>query len=119
MCELKKKMKVIGRKGIGFLSENKTCFAYLGLMIVPRLCFASDAMPWDSGIEKLKSNLTGPLPRAGAVISIALGGALYALGQSDVSRMAMKGAFGTAIACGAATLAGFFGADDVSGTLIK
>jgi type IV secretion system protein VirB2 len=31
--------------------------------------------------------------------------------------MAMKGAFGTAIACGAATLAGLFGADNVSGCL--
>jgi type IV secretion system protein VirB2 len=46
-------------------------------------------MPWDSGIDSLKSNLTGPLPRAGAVISIAAGGTLYALGQSDVSRLAM------------------------------
>ena len=42
-----------------------------------------------SGIDALRSNLTGPLPRAGAVISIAAGGTLYALGQSDVSRLAM------------------------------
>lgn len=41
----------------------------------------------------------------------------HALGQSDVSRIAMKGAFGTGIACGAATLAGLFGADSVSGCL--
>lgn len=89
----------------------------MGLMMVSCQCFASTTMPWDSGIERLKANLTGPLPRVGAVISIATGGALYALGQRDVSRLVMKRAFGTAIACGAATLAGFFGAGNVSGGL--
>lgn len=99
------------------VKNNKGMLMYMGLMMMSSHCLASTSMPWDSGIESLKANLTGPLPRAGAVISIATGGALYALGQSDVSRMAMKGAFGTAIACGAATLAGLFGADNVSGCL--
>ncbi len=105
------------RSGWEFIKENKGTFMCMGLMLVSSQCFASTTMPWDSGIESLKSNLTGPLPRAGAVISIAAGGTLYALGQSDVSRIAMKGAFGTGIACGAATLAGLFGADSVSGCL--
>ncbi|WP_029543762.1 TrbC/VirB2 family protein [Selenomonas sp. AB3002] len=113
-----KKMAVTAlRNGWQLIRENKGTFMCLGLMMVSSQCFASTTMPWDSGIESLKSNLTGPLPRAGAVISIAAGGTLYALGQSDVSRLAMKGAFGTAIACGAATLAGLFGADSVSGCL--
>lgn len=105
------------QSGWQFIKENRGTFMCMGLMMVSSQCFASTTMPWDSGIDSLKSNLTGPLPRAGAVISIAAGGTLYALGQSDVSRLAMKGAFGTAIACGAATLAGLFGADSVSGCL--
>ena len=86
--------------GWQMVKNNKGMLMYMGLMMMSSHCLASTSMPWDSGIESLKANLTGPLPRAGAVISIATGGALYALGQSDVSRMAMKGAFGTAIACG-------------------
>ena len=113
--------KTLGKKmvssGWQILKKNKGMLMCMGLMAVSSQCMASTTMPWDSGIESLKANLTGPLPRAGAVISIATGGALYALGQSDVSRLAMKGAFGTAIACGAATLAGLFGADNVSGCL--
>lgn len=105
------------QKGWELIKENRGTFMCMGIMMVSSQCFASTTMPWDSGIDALRSNLTGPLPRAGAVISIAAGGTLYALGQSDVSRMAMKGAFGTAIACGAATLAGLFGADTVSGCL--
>ena len=109
--------KQVLANGYQMVKSNKGILMYMGLMMVSSHCFASTTMPWDSGIESLKSNLTGPLPRAGAVISIATGGALYALGQSDLSRMAMKGAFGMAIACGAATMAGLFGADNVSGCL--
>ena len=108
--------KLIG-KGVNFVKENKTVLLQLTIMMAPSICSASTAMPWDSGITSLKDNLTGPLPKAGAVISIAVGGTLYAIGQSDISRMAMKGAFGTAIACGAATLAGLFGWTDGSGCM--
>ena len=109
--------KNIVSNGWHMIKKNREMLMCMGLMAISSQCMASTAMPWDSGIESLKANLTGPLPRAGAVISIATGCALYALGQSDVSRMVMKGAFGTAIACGAATLAGLFGADNVSGCL--
>ena len=77
------------QSGWQFIKENRGTFMCMGLMLVSSQCFASTTMPWDSGIDSLKSNLTGPLPRAGAVISIAAGGTLYALGQSDVSRLAM------------------------------
>ena len=67
----------------------------------------------NNGWHKVKNNKVILM----CIISIATGGALYALGQRDVSRLVMKRAFGTAIACGAATLAGFFGAGNVSGGL--
>lgn len=105
------------KKSVGFVKENKVALLQVALMVGPSVCSASTAMPWDSGITSLKDNLTGPLPKAGAVISIAVGGTLYAIGQSDISRMAMKGAFGTAIACGAATLAGLFGWSEGSGCI--
>ena len=115
------KANILGKKmlnnGWQLVNKNKGMLMCMGVMMISSQCMASTTMPWDSGIDSLKTNLTGPLPRAGAVISIATGGALYALGQSDISRMAMKGAFGTAIACGTATLAGLFGADNVSGCL--
>jgi len=85
---------------------------------VPAVCGATGTMPWDNGITSLKDNLTGPLPRMGCLIAIAVGGTLYAIGQSDLSRMGMKAAFGTAIACGAATLAGLFGGGEASGCVL-
>lgn len=108
-------IRSITKKSVDFIKNNKVVLLQMAIMVIPRICDASTAMPWDSGVTSLKDNLTGPLPKAGTLISIAIGGTLYALGQSDVSRIAMKGAFGTSIACGAATLAGLFGYSDSSG----
>ena len=103
------------RKGACFVSDNKLVLAEMALMAVPAVCGATGTMPWDSGVTALKENLTGPLPKMGCLIAIAIGGTLYAIGQSDLSRMGMKAAFGTAIATGAASLAGLFGGGEASG----
>jgi type IV secretion system protein VirB2 len=108
----------IASKGLGFVKDNKLVLAEMACMAVPAVCGATGTMPWDNGITSLKDNLTGPLPRMGCLIAIAVGGTLYAIGQSDLSRMGMKAAFGTAIACGAATLAGLFGGGEASGCVL-
>ena len=91
----------------------KVMVAELAFMALPAVCMASN-MPWDSGITSLKENLTGPIPKMACVIAIAVGGSLYAFGQSDIARFGMKAAFGTAIATGAASLSGLFGGGDAS-----
>lgn len=58
--------KQVLANGYQMVKSNKGILMYMGLMMVSSHCFASTTMPWDSGIESLKSNLTGPLPRAGA-----------------------------------------------------
>ena len=52
----------------------------MGLMLVSSQCFASITMPWDSGIDSLKSNLTGPIP---IPLNIAIHGAVIYVTKQD------------------------------------
>lgn len=71
------------KKAGGFLKDNKATLITMGLMMGPQICGATFGgavqtnMPWDSGLTTLQTALTGPIPKAGAVISIASGGAMH------------------------------------------
>ena len=107
------KIQSMAKRGAACIWNHKVMVAELAFMALPAVCMASN-MPWDSGITSLKENLTGPTPKMACVIAIAVGGSLYAFGQSDIARFGMKAAFGTAIATGAASLSGLFGGGDAS-----
>ena len=110
------------KKAGGFLKDNKATLITMGLMMGPQICGATFGgavqtnMPWDSGLTTLQTALTGPIPKAGAVISIASGGALYALGDSQTTKLAMRTCFGTAVCCSAATVAGVFAGGNGTGS---
>ena len=44
--------------GWQMVKNNKGMLMYMGLMMMSSHCLASTSMPWDSGIESLKANLT-------------------------------------------------------------
>ena len=115
-------VKEYARKGIQFLKDNKMAWIQAGILFVPQVAGATlggavqTGMPWDSGLTTLQDALTGPIPKAGAVIAIAAGGALYALGDSQITKLAMRTCFGTAVCCSAATVAGVFAGGQGTGS---
>ena len=115
-------LKEYAMKSIHFIRNNKMACIQAGILLVPQVAGATlggavqTGMPWDSGLTTLQDALTGPIPKAGAVIAIAAGGALYALGDSQITKLAMRTCFGTAICCSAATVAGVFAGGQGTGS---
>lgn len=115
-------IKDYAKKGMKFIKDNKLMLLQAGILLAPQVASATiggavqTGMPWDSGLTTLQTALTGPIPKAGAVIAIAAGGALYALGDSQITKLAMRTCFGTAICCSAATVAGVFAGGQGTGS---
>ena len=82
--------------------------------------FASDiktGMPWDTGVNKLQSSLTGPLPKAGSAISLSTAGLLWMFGESRVTQTAMRVALGSGLALSAPSAVSALSGVTVSGCL--
>jgi type IV secretion system protein VirB2 len=91
--------------------------ATLPILALPRAAAASTAgaaMPWDTPLQNLLSNLTGPTTRALVLIAIVACGLLWAFTRNEEGLKKLgQIAFGGAIALGAVTLVtslGFSGA---------
>lgn len=91
-----------------FVRDNKWCFVQLAVMVSWQgVCGATiggdinTGMPFDSGVNVMQSALTGPLPKAGSVISIATGASMWMFGQGQISQTAIRATLGSGVALGA------------------
>lgn len=99
------------KKSCSFLNENKWCFIQMGVMIsLHSVCSATvgtdinTGMPWDTGINKLQTALTGPIPKAGSAIAIAIAASLWMFGSGgQMTNVAIRTALGSGIALSAPT----------------
>ncbi|MEN6623229.1 MAG: TrbC/VirB2 family protein [Smithella sp.] len=117
--------KTILQKARSFLWNHRidilqlTVFA--AFVVVPHsVGFANDInsnMPWDKGINTLQSALTGPIPRAGAAISVATAAGLWMFGESQITKVGMRVALGSGIALSAPTAVSALSGVTVSGCL--
>lgn len=106
--------KETSKKVWAFARENKVALLQMALMtaaVVPAdTCFATytateATLPWKSGMQTLTKELTGPLPKAGAVIACAASGAMLALGETQgLTKKAIQATFGAGIALGSPSL---------------
>ena len=116
-------MKVVIKKGYQsvkkYVKENKKEMFQLGVMaaivLVPMIdvsvCGASEAptgaeaLPWNKGMNTMKSALTGDIPKAGAVIACAASGIMLAFGESQgMAKKGIQATFGAGIALGAPSM---------------
>lgn len=58
-------------------------FALVMSMLIPEVCFAGDAMPWDEPLTKLMKSLTGPAAMVVCTLVIALTGFTLAFGDTS------------------------------------
>ena len=91
------------------MKDNKEEIFTLSLVVIPALLiqdtsFASDTTGIDSldtPISKLKSVLTGPVPKAGSTIAVAVGGLGWAMGtEQQITKFATRAAVGGGVAVG-------------------
>lgn len=100
------------RKTRRFVRDNKYELIQMGVLVAVTAiggdCSANDAskgMPWSTGINTLKGELTGPIPTIGATVACATSGAMLAFGEtSGITKKAIQGTFGMGIATGAGSL---------------
>ncbi|MDR1701521.1 MAG: TrbC/VirB2 family protein [Sporomusaceae bacterium] len=104
------KIGFVLKKTIRFISANKlSClrFAVMGAasfgVSVPDVAFASYSgadlsLPYDRALTTMYEQLTGPIPMIGGTIAVASGGAMYMLGEGQMTRTAMRICIGSGIA---------------------
>lgn len=105
-----------GIQGVQFVKTHRGDICMMAIMaaivVIPHATgFCSDIgsdistdMPWDTGVNKMQSALTGGIAKAGATVSIASSGLLWMFGQSDIAKMAMRGTLGSGVVLGAPTV---------------
>ena len=83
-------------------------FATAGALLVlgaPRAWAAGPAMPWDTAVDNLLQNLSGPTARALVLVAIVATGLMWAFTRNEEGlKRVGQIAFGGAIAMGAVTL---------------
>lgn len=98
------------KKAARYLGANKLFCLRLAVMGItalgvgaPDTAFASYSggslsLPYKGAAVTMYEELTGPLPMIGGTIAIAVGGAMYMLGEGQMTRTAMRICIGTGIA---------------------
>ncbi len=62
---------------------------------------AHAASPWENAVRVLQDSFTGPIARGLGLVSIVLGGLMFAFGEGDSKRMLAGILFGVGMAIGA------------------
>ena len=76
--------------------------AAAGLIVVPAEVLAQGTSPWVDAVANLSTAFTGPIARGLALVSIVVGGLMFAFGEGG-SKSALAGIiFGLGMALGAA-----------------
>ena len=111
---MKTNWKDTTKKAWAFAKENKVALLQMAIMtaaVIPAdTCFATytateATLPWKSGMQTLTKELTGPLPKAGAVIACAASGAMLAFGETQgLTKKAIQATFGAGIALGSPSM---------------
>jgi type IV secretory pathway VirB2 component (pilin) len=61
----------------------------------------AQADPWDNAVQVLQTAFTGPIARGLALVSIVVGGLMFAFGEGQSKRMLSGIVFGVGMAIGA------------------
>lgn len=98
------------RKTARYVAENRLfCFrlAVMGITAysaaVPGTAFAAYGgadmnLPYGTALTTMYEQLTGPIPMIGGTVAVATGGAMYMLGEGQMTRTAMRICIGSGIA---------------------
>ena len=82
-------------------NSKRTVVATLLLALFPRGALAAGASPWENAVSVLEAAFTGSIARGLSLVTIVLGGLLFAFGEGDSKRTLAGIVFGVGMALGA------------------
>ncbi len=81
-------------------SLGKRCLGFLGMVLWALPAHAA-VSPWEQAVTVLQETFTGPIARGLALVSIVVGGIMFAFGEGDSKRMMAGIVFGVGMAVSA------------------
>lgn len=73
----------------------------VGVLLVALCVRAYAKSPWEDAVDVLQASFTGPIARGLSLVSIVVGGLMFAYGEGDSKRMLAGIVFGVGMAIGA------------------
>jgi type IV secretion system protein TrbC len=71
------------------------------LLLAANVPVYAQASPWENAVDVLRVSFTGPIARGLALVSIVVGGLMFAFGEGQSKRMLAGIVFGVGMAIGA------------------
>ena len=90
------------RKHLEFVGRHRTGIAIATMMLLASApIYAQAASPWENAVDVLRTSFTGPIARGLALVSIVVGGLMFAFGEGQSKKMLAGIVFGVGMAIGA------------------
>jgi type IV secretory pathway VirB2 component (pilin) len=71
------------------------------LLLTASVPMFAQASPWENAVDVLRASFTGPIARGLALVSIVVGGLMFAFGEGQSKKMLAGIVFGVGMAIGA------------------
>ena len=85
----------------GNVLRHRTTVVLPAALLLAATCAYAQADPWDNAVQVLQTAFTGPIARGLALVSIVVGGLMFAFGEGQSKRMLSGIVFGVGMAIGA------------------
>lgn len=90
------------RTQLNFANRHCTTIAIVAMLLMASSpIYAQAASPWENAVDVLRASFTGPIARGLALVSIVLGGLMFAFGEGQSKKMLAGIVFGVGMAIGA------------------
>lgn len=90
------------RKHLDFASRHRSGIAIAAMLLMASSpIYAQAASPWENAVDVLRASFTGPIARGLALVSIVVGGLMFAFGEGQSKKMLAGIVFGVGMAIGA------------------
>jgi len=88
-------------KQLDLARRHRTGLAVAALLLLASAPTYAQASPWENAVTVLQTSFTGPIARGLALVSIVVGGLMFAFGEGQSKKMLAGIVFGVGMAIGA------------------
>jgi type IV secretory pathway VirB2 component (pilin) len=93
---------LLWRRTSEYAARHRSSLALAAMLLLANMpIYAQAASPWENAVDVLKTSFTGPIARGLALVSIVVGGLMFAFGEGQSKRMLAGIVFGVGMAIGA------------------
>jgi type IV secretory pathway VirB2 component (pilin) len=89
------------RAGFRHVLRHRTVVVLPTILLLAATGAYAQGDPWDNAVQVLQTAFTGPIARGLALVSIVVGGLMFAFGEGQSKRMLAGIVFGVGMAIGA------------------